>query len=129
MRKVMSWEEQERKIEERIALQDEQLRVYIAMAKSLECAICSEHGHRITLLGGLETVLCDVHLNAWREFFHSHELSGEYNDAQADFYVAIHQRSEETAREQNRVWQDVSDAIYEFSGEWLEEEKMKWQER
>lgn len=129
MKKAMSWEEQERRIDERIKLQDDQLRAYLAMAKSFECAVCAEHGHGVSLLGGFKTVLCDEHLNAWREFFHSHELSGEYNDAQADFYVAIYQRSEETAREQNRIWQHVADAICKLSEEWLEEEKVKWQER
>lgn len=128
MSERMSWEEQEKRIEERIKLQDEQLRAYLAMAKALECVVCSKHGQRVVLLGGFGIALCNVHLNTWHEFLHSHELCGQYNDAQAEFYVSLYQRSEEVAKACNRAWQEVADAMYELSGEWLKEEKMKWQE-
>lgn len=128
MNERISWEEREKLIDEEIEMRRSALSEYLEHLRSLCCELCPRHGSRVSLLGGRAVVLCDGHLNAWREFFHSHRLSGRYNDAQAEFYVSLYQRSEEVAKACNRVWQEVTDAIYELSGEWLEEEKMKWLE-
>lgn len=124
-----SWEEQQRKIEEEFEVRHDTFVEQLRHLQSLCCEICSRHGGRTTLLGGRAVVICDGHLNAWREFLHSHELSGQFSDAQAGFYVSAYQRSEEVAKVCNRVWQEVTNAIYELSGKWLEGEKMRWQER
>ena len=121
------WEKHFQRMQRREELYNEQLEAYVALANTLKCKVCGEMGQVVALLGGRTVVLCAEHVNAWREFLTSHELMGEHNDAQADLYVAIHQCSEETAKERNRIWQDVIDAIYDLSGKWLEEEKMKWQ--
>jgi len=120
------WEQDWQRREE---LYEKQLEAYIAMARAMECEVCSKQGRVAQLLGGRSSTLCTEHLNAWHEYLMQHELSREYNDAQADFYVAIYQCDEKTAREYNRRLQHISDRIYIRSGEWLKEEKMKWQER
>ncbi len=112
------WEKKDR-------LYREQLEAYIAMAKAHECVVCSVQGKKTQFLGGRNTTLCDQCLAAWHEYLASSALKGDYNDAQARFYVAIYQGSEEATMERNRAWQDVTDAIYELSGEWLKEEKME----
>lgn len=126
MKKRMSREEQEKRIEESARLRDEQMRAYIAMADTLKCKVCGNVGGIARLLGGRAVALCIEHVTAWHKVLHAHVLRDQYNDSQAAFYVAIHQSDVEVAMTKNREWQDVSDAIYELSGEWLKEEKMKW---
>lgn len=107
-------------------LYEEQLEAYVEMANALRCKVCSKPGQFIRLLGGRFVALCADDINAWNEYLSQHELAGRWNDAQADYYVALIQRNEEIARARNQAWQEITNAIYELSGEWLKEEIVKW---
>ena len=118
--------------ERRDRLYQEQLEAYVAMAKAVECEVCSVHGRVVVLLGGRSAALCNTHVNAWTEFFCDHELSGKYSDAQADYQVATGYGGEvyignkldgHDARKLGRVRMALAVATYTLSGEWLKEEK------
>ncbi len=113
--------------ERRDRLYQEQLEAYVAMAKALECEVCSIHGQRSLLAGGRSVALCNIHRNAWAEFFSSHNLSGWYMEVQAEYSVAVSRGLEDIAKQRTSTCKTVIEQIYDLSGEWLKEEKMKWQ--
>lgn len=113
------WERRER-------LYEEQLEAYIATVKASECEICSKVGTPVTLLGNLNTVLCNDCRNDWQQHLDGHPLASDYVDAQAAYHWAIHQADERLAKLKAREWQRVLDAIHELSRQWLEEAKEKW---
>ncbi len=110
-------------------LYEEQLEAYVAMAKTLECEVCSIHGQRSLLAGGRSVALCNIHRNAWTEFFGSHSLSGWYVEVQAECSVAVSRGIEDIAKQRASTYKAVVEQIYDLSGEWLKEEKMKWQQQ
>lgn len=123
-RKGLEWVEDFRRQEQ---LSMEAAEAYIALVKARECEVCSKQGERVQLIGGRSATLCNTHLSAWRECVVGHSLYGLFLDAEADYGVAVRQRTEEVAKKRNRIRMAVNDSIYELSGEWLEEAKMKWQ--
>ena len=107
------WERRER-------LYEEQLKAFVEMANLNNCAVCGQMGRNYALLGYRQLALCDVHAGEWYNFVVNHPLYNEYIEIDAEYQVAIHQRSEETAKSVRYKLESILKQIYDLSKKWIE---------
>lgn len=132
----MSWEEQEKRIEESVRLRDAEAKArcrmydeYLVYLQSFRCVVCDEPGGHRHLWCGREVTLCNTCTNAWYEYITAHPLWLEWVEMQARYDVAVYSCAEEIAMDIKRQAVELRARGYKLSGEWLEEEKTRWKKR
>lgn len=129
MSERITWEEQEKRIEESVRLQDDAYRQYAELLAGFRCMICGELGAPRRLWDGREVALCSTHVNAWHEYITAHPLRLGWVEMEARYDVAVHSCAEGVAVDIKRRAVKLRAKGYELSGKWLEGEKMRWRER
>lgn len=126
MNKKMSWEEQEKRIEEGIQLRDAEAKgrwktynEYSAHLQSFRCVVCDEPGGRRRLWCGREVALCNACMNAWYVYITAHPLWLEWVEMEARYDVAVHSCAEEIAIDIKRQAVELQAKGYKLSGRWL----------